>query len=137
MPRFHVVLVLIEKRNIQPLSVMSEESNNPYGAAPSAQDPFAAAKASAIKAAEELRAAAAAKAQEIRSAAEVRAQHLRETAGEKVNEFRGYADKTWTDARSQAKNYASDAEAFAKEKPLHALLTAFGIGLIAGILLKK
>jgi ElaB/YqjD/DUF883 family membrane-anchored ribosome-binding protein len=104
---------------------------------PSSGDPFAAAKASASKAAEDLRNAAAAKAAEIREAAQARAQQFRDAAGEKAADFREYADKAWSGARDQAKDFASDAEKFTREKPMQALLTAFGVGLLAGLLLRR
>lgn len=119
---------------------MSEETNTPLDSttepAP-ANDPFAAAKASAKKAAEELRAAAAAKAQEFRSVAEEHAQHFRQTAEDKAHEFKDYADKAWHEARSKTLDYTGEAEKYAREKPLQALLTAFGVGLVLGVLLKK
>jgi len=118
---------------------MSDASNQPFDGNPGAPaaDPFAAAKASAKKAAEELRAAAAAKASEFRSAAESQAQQFREKGQEKAHEFKEYADKAWTDARTQARSYADEAEKYTREKPLQALLAAFGVGLILGVILKK
>lgn len=106
----------------------------PFG---SSVDPFATAKASAMKAAEELRSAAAAKAQEIRQAAEQRAQQFKDVAGEKAGQFRDYADKTWTDARRDFGDIAADAEKFAREKPLQALVTAFGVGFLVGVILRR
>lgn len=115
---------------------MSDIPNDTFGAAPGS-DPIAAAKASAMKAAEDLRAAAAAKAEEFRSAAEQQAQHFKETAGEKAAEFKEYADKAWEGARTQAKDFTAEAEKFAREKPLQALLAAFGVGFILGAIFKR
>lgn len=115
---------------------MSEDNNQPTNE-PQIQDAVASAKASAIKAAEDLKAAAAAKAEQFKHAMEDKAQSFKEAAGDKSHEFKDYADRTWEDARAQVQDYAAEAEKFAKEKPLQALLTAFGVGLIAGILLKK
>lgn len=116
---------------------MSDESTSPFGAPSSATDPFAAAKASAMKAAEDLRNAAAAKAQEFRQAAENRAQQIKQSAGEATEQFREYADKAWTETRGQAKDLAAEAEKFAREKPLQALLAAFGVGFLVGVILKR
>ncbi len=116
---------------------MSDESTNPFNTAAPSSDPFAAAKASAVKAAEDLRAAASAKAQEFRSVAEQKVQGFRSTAEGKAHEFRDYAGQAWTDASSQAKDYAAEAERFAREKPIQALLTAFGVGFLVGVFLKK
>jgi len=114
-----------------------------FGASP-AHDPFQAAKASAMKAAEELRAAAAQKAAEFRNAAENQAHNFRATAEaraadikEKAGEFREYADETLVEARERFADLRVEAERFAREKPLQALLTAFGIGFIVGNILRR
>ncbi len=116
---------------------MSDETQSPYGAPASAADPIAAAKASAMKAAEELRNAAAAKAQEFRHAAEQRAQQFKQTAEQASDHFREYADKAWSETRAQTKDIAAEAEKFAREKPLQALLAAFGVGFLVGVILKR
>ena len=83
------------------------ESNpdNGFGAA-TPSDPFQAAKASAMKAAEELRHAATQKAQELKSAAEGRAQQIRDaaetmkdSAQHRAEEFKDAANEAWSDAR--------------------------------------
>lgn len=116
---------------------MSDNTFDPTAGAPEIGDAFTSAKASAMKAADDLRAAAAAKAAEIRQAAQARAQQFRDAAGEKAADFRDYADKAWTGARDQAKDFASEAERFTKEKPVQALLAAFGVGLLAGLILRR
>lgn len=116
---------------------MSEETPPTFGTAPAAADPFAAAKASAMKAAEELRLAAAAKAQEFRQATEQRAQQIKHSAEEAGQHFREYADKAWEETRTQTADLAAEAEKFAREKPLQALLAAFGVGFIVGVILKR
>jgi ElaB/YqjD/DUF883 family membrane-anchored ribosome-binding protein len=116
----------------------------PFSINPASHDPFQAAKASAMKAAEELRYAAAAKAQELRHSAETRAQDIKAAAGQKADEFREkadevrqYADKTLTDAKAKYADLRVEAENFAREKPLQALATAFGVGLLVGIILRR
>lgn len=112
------------------------------------QDPFQSAKASALKAAEELRAAAAIKANELRTAAESRAQQLRATAEQKASELktdikdktedlRAYADEAIGQARKQYETLMTEAENMAREKPRQALLTAFGVGVVVGLLLRR
>lgn len=122
----------------------SLSSDAPFNSAPIGHDPFQAAKASAMKAAEELRNAAAAKAQEIRQSAEAHAQDLKAAAGHKAeeirdraDEFRQYADQTLNDARAKCADLRTEAENFAREKPLQALATAFGVGLLVGIILRR
>ncbi|MFC5455855.1 DUF883 family protein [Prosthecobacter fluviatilis] len=111
-----------------------------FGSSPP-HDPFQAAKASAMKAAEELRAAAAQKATEFRTAAEARAQQLRTTAEQKATDIREkageFADHTFSEARVRYDDLRAEAEKFAREKPLQALLTAFGIGFVVGAILRR
>jgi ElaB/YqjD/DUF883 family membrane-anchored ribosome-binding protein len=116
---------------------MSDHSIDPtFGAAPGT-DPFASAKASALKAAEDLRTAATAKAQEFRQAAEQRAQQWKHSAEEASQHAREYADKAWTETRAKTKDLASEAENFTREKPMQALLAAFGVGFLVGLILKR
>ncbi len=110
-------------------------TENPFGA-PSI-DPFAAAKISAIKAAEDLRAAAAAKAHEIRQVAEQRAAQFTSAASDKAAEIKDCADKAWGEASGQMKIITAEAEKFAREKPVQALLAAFGVGFIAGVIFRR
>ncbi|WP_395745202.1 YqjD family protein [Prosthecobacter sp.] len=111
-----------------------------FGGSPS-HDPFQAAKASALKAAEELRAAAAQKASEFRSAAEARAQQFRQSAEQKASDLKEkageLADQTFTEVRVRYDDLRAEAEKFAREKPLQALLTAFGIGFVVGAILRR
>ncbi len=104
-------------------------------------DPFQAAKASALKAAEELRAAAAQKASEFRTAAETRAQQFRSSAEQTAADFKekagDFADHTFTEARERYADLRTEAEKFAREKPLQALFTAFGIGFVVGSILRR
>lgn len=122
----------------------SSSSDAGFGTSPHAHDPFQAAKASAMKAAEELRAAAAQKAQEFRSVAENRATQFKATAEQKASELREraedlrhYADDAVAAARERYDDIRVEAERITREKPLQALLTAFGAGLFLGLLLRK
>ena len=125
-------------------ATMNEPSpENTFGGLPS-QDPFQAAKASAMKAAEELRQAATQKASEIKAAAEAKAQQLRDVAGtvkesatQKAGEFKDVANEAWSEARERYQDVVSEAERFTREKPLQAVLTAFGVGLFVGLILRR
>ena len=114
----------------------STSSDAGFGSAPGT-DPFQTAKASAMKAAEELRAAAAAKAQDLRAAAEARAQQLKNAAEQHAGEFREYADQAFTEARDRYVDLRQEGEKFVREKPMHAVLTAFGVGLFLGLILRR
>lgn len=118
-----------------------------FGAATSS-DPFQAAKASALKAAEELRSAATQKAQELRSAAESRAQQFKASAEQKAAELktdlqdktediRAYADEALGQAKQRYDNLMTEAEKLAREKPRQALFTAFGVGVLVGLILRR
>jgi ElaB/YqjD/DUF883 family membrane-anchored ribosome-binding protein len=122
-------------------------SDTGFGAVTS-NDPFQAAKASALKAAEELRSAATQKAHELRNAAESRAQHFKASAEQKAAEFktdlqdksediRAYADEALGQAKQRYDNLMTEAENLAREKPRQALFTAFGVGLVVGLLLRR
>ena len=117
---------------------MSEttSSDAAFGSAPGT-DPFQTAKASAMKAAEELRAAASAKAQDLRAAAEARAQQIKDAAGQHAGEFRDYADHAFTEARDRYADLRTEGEKFVREKPVQAVLTAFGVGLFLGLILRR
>lgn len=129
------------------MSDTSLPSDIGFGAAPTT-DPFQAAKASALKAAEELRAAAAQKASELRTAAETRAHQLKASAGQKAAEIksdlqdktedlRAYADEALGQAKQRCENLLTEAENLAREKPRQALLTAFGVGVVVGLILRR
>lgn len=117
---------------------MSEpiSSDAGFGSAPGT-DPFQTAKASAMKAAEELRAAAAAKAQDLRAAAEVRANQLKSAAEQHASEFKDYADQAFSDARDRYSDLRTEGEKFVREKPMQAVLAAFGVGLFVGLILRR
>lgn len=104
---------------------------------PPKTDTFTAAKATAVKVAENLRTAATEKMHDLRHSAEERAAQFRDTAEEKVTEIKEYADKAMTSAKNQAKDIASEVEKYAKAKPVQALLSAFGLGVVVGLVLRN
>lgn len=116
---------------------MSDATSEPNFGAAASQDPFQAAKASAIKAAEELRHAASQKAQEFRQVAEERAKQFKSVAQERAGEFREYADQAYTDAQARYADIREEGEKFIREKPVQAVLTAFGVGLFFGLILRR
>ncbi len=116
---------------------MSDSASIDPTAGTAGQDPFQAAKASAMKAAEELRNAASAKAQELRAAAEQRAQQFKTAANERATEFRDYADQAFADARERYADLRTEGEKFVREKPVQAVLAAFGAGLFIGLILRR
>jgi ElaB/YqjD/DUF883 family membrane-anchored ribosome-binding protein len=138
------VLKPIGFKNHPPPMTDNPTADSPFGASANPIDPFHAAKASAMKAAEDLRNVAAQKASELRHVAEQRAQQWRDSAThaasdikEKADEFRQYADDTWKEARARCADLRVEAEKFAREKPVQALATAFGIGFVLGLLMRR
>ena len=111
--------------------------NDPSYVPGSGQDPFQNAKASALKAAEELRQAASAKAQELRQAAEQRAGNIKASAEQHAGEFRDYADQAFADAKDRYADLRVEGEKFIREKPMQAVATAFGVGLFIGLILRR
>jgi ElaB/YqjD/DUF883 family membrane-anchored ribosome-binding protein len=82
--------------------------------------------------------------QRLRDAAEAQAGRLKAAAGQRVHdlggradEFREIASETLGQARVQYEELMAEAEKLAREKPRQALLTAFGVGLLVGLLLKR
>lgn len=117
---------------------MSESTSpDPTFGASSSQDPFQAAKASAMKAAEELRNATAQKAQELRAAAQERAQQFKSVAGDHAEDFKEYAGQAFSEAKDRYADLRSEGEKFVREKPVQAVLAAFGAGLFFGLLLRR
>jgi ElaB/YqjD/DUF883 family membrane-anchored ribosome-binding protein len=117
---------------------MSEPiSTDPTFGSASSQDPFQAAKASAMKAAEELRNAASQKAQELRAAAQERAQQFKSTASERADDFKEYAGQAFSEAKDRYADLRTEGEKFVREKPVQAVLAAFGVGLFVGLILRR
>jgi len=129
-------LIHLEEKVFNPNQPMSDSAFN-EPAAGAAHDPFQAAKASAMKAAEELRTAASQKANELRASAEQRAQQFKAAATEHAGEFRDYADQAFSEAKERYADLRTEGEMFVREKPVQAVLTAFGVGLFIGLILRR
>jgi len=111
--------VLIGRTLIDPedSTAMSDATSDPIFGAAASQDPFQAAKASAMKAAEELRNVASQKAQELRSAAEQKASQFKSVAQERAGEFREYADQAFDDAKARYSDIREETEGSSVKSP--------------------
>ena len=81
--------------------------------------------------------AAEARAQQIKSVAEQKAAELKSGFQDKADDFKVYADDALGQAKEQYEKFMGEAETMAREKPRQALLTAFGVGLFVGLLLRR
>lgn len=135
--RTSIRLIRREEKALNPIQIMSDSAFNDPAAAPLSHDPFQAAKASAMRAAEELRTAASQKAHELRAAAEQRATQFKSVATERAGEFRDYADQAFSEAKERYADLRTEGEKFVREKPMQAVLTAFGVGLFVGLILRR
>jgi ElaB/YqjD/DUF883 family membrane-anchored ribosome-binding protein len=102
-----------------------DEHQNPEEAAKSGQDHLKAA-------AGDLNEAARAQVEKIRQAAEQKADELQGVAHGKARELRAVAEK----ASSQAKSWQAEGEAYVRDNPAKAVLVAFGVGFLLGLLRK-
>ncbi len=110
---------------------MSEETNNP------AEDKFASGKTHAMQAADEIRQAAVAKAEELKSVASTKAEEFRKAANVRANEYRAKAESAVADARVRAKSFQDESEKYIRDNPLRAVGSAFAVGLIFGLLIRR
>jgi len=76
-------------------------------------------------------------AEDLRSAAEIKAQELRQAAELKAQELRGRAEHAYSDARVRALSLREEGELYVRENPTKAILTALGVGFLAGLILRK
>jgi len=64
-------------------------------------------------------------------------ERMRHAAGDRLQAVREGASELLDEGRTQARRAERTARRYVKDRPLSALLVAFGIGAAAGIFLKK
>jgi ElaB/YqjD/DUF883 family membrane-anchored ribosome-binding protein len=113
---------------------MSQDSST---TADSTQSKLDTGKEHVRRAAEDLKAAAQAKAQELRQTATAKAQELRSAATHHAEEFRHKAEQAWEDAGARARTFRDDSEKLVREKPMQSVITAFAVGFVIGLLIRR
>lgn len=76
-------------------------------------------------------------AEDLRTAAEIKAQELRHAAELKAHELRGRAEQAYGDARERAISVQEQTERYVRENPTKAILTALGVGFLAGLIFRS
>jgi ElaB/YqjD/DUF883 family membrane-anchored ribosome-binding protein len=107
-----------------------DEHQNPEEAAESGKDHLRVAAGN-------LEDAASAKVEDLRQAGGQKADELRSAVQGKAQELRGTAESAWSDVGSKAKSWQAEGEAYVRDNPTKAVLTALGLGLLLGLLLRK
>jgi ElaB/YqjD/DUF883 family membrane-anchored ribosome-binding protein len=95
------------------------------------------ARESVRRTAGQWRDAASQKASDLKASAAQRAAELREGLHEHSDELRDFAGDALKQAVDQYEQFMQEAESLAREKPRKALYTAFGVGLVIGLLLRR
>lgn len=62
------------------------------------------------------------------------AERMKEKASAGIDATRHAAEAAWSDAKNRANSLQSACETYVREKPTQALLVAFGVGLLIGLL---
>jgi ElaB/YqjD/DUF883 family membrane-anchored ribosome-binding protein len=62
-------------------------------------------------------------------------ENLKSAAGEIVGQYRQKTEQLWDDARLGTRMFRQDAEQYVRDNPTIAVCTAFGIGLVLGLII--
>jgi len=100
------------------------------------QQAIALKEAAAGKAAK-LRNFAGQKAGDLKVAASEKIGAMREGAGETAGQFRDVATEHWQETRERAKDAHRNMEDYVRENPTKSVLTAVGVGLVMGLLIRR
>ncbi len=103
-------------------------------------DPNSKAKQIAQEAgakAQHFKQAATEKAQQFREFAGSKANDLKETAGVKAQQIKQVASEQVEQGRVKAKEAHADAEQYVRDHPTKSVLTALGIGVIIGLVIRR
>lgn len=120
------------------------QTTNPQQAADdfreAAGDPAGKARKIAQEAgakAQQFKQAAAAKAQQFREFAGTKAGDLKDTAGAKAQQFKQAAGEQMQQGRAKAGEAHADAEQYIRKHPTKSVLTALGLGVVIGLVIRR
>jgi ElaB/YqjD/DUF883 family membrane-anchored ribosome-binding protein len=77
------------------------------------------------------------KLQSSRTHARQAAEDLKSAAGVMAGEYRGKAEQAWDDAKDRVRTFQQDADQYVRQNPTKAVLTAFGIGFVLGLIFRR
>lgn len=80
---------------------------------------------------------AATQPQTVKAVAVDKAQQFREAAAEKAQAFKAEAQVKLKEGAQKLKDIQADAEVYIRENPTKAVLTAAGIGLVIGLIVRR
>ena len=92
---------------------------------------------SAEERARQLKESASKKAQQFREFAGEKADQVRDVAGDKAQQFKSVAGEQWKDTQVRATEFHSEVEDYVRQHPTKSLLTAAGVGLLFGLILRR
>lgn len=81
--------------------------------------------------------AATEKAQQFREFAGTKASDLKETAGVKAQQFKQAASEQVEQGRVKAREAHADAEDYVRKHPTKSILTALGVGIVIGLVIRR
>ena len=65
------------------------------------------------------------------------AEDLVAASDEIAGEYRDKAEQVWDDAKEHVQTVKQDAERYVRENPTKAIVTALGVGLVLGLIIRR
>lgn len=87
--------------------------------------------------AQQLKEAAIDKAQQFRDFAGSKASEIKETASVKAQQFKEAAGEQLQQGRVKAREFHADTEEYIRQHPTKSVLTALGVGVVIGLILRR
>ncbi|MFK7909374.1 MAG: YqjD family protein [Akkermansiaceae bacterium] len=87
--------------------------------------------------AQQLKQTAVDKAQQFREYAGNKASEIKDTAGTKAQQFKDAAGEQMQNSRVKAREAHADAEEYIRQHPTKSVLTALGVGVLIGLVIRR